>query len=137
VKIRSLSVAALLAVALVPAAHGTIRTASGPQTTVPDVFVTVHVTITDSRITLDRHRASRGDEMRFILRNAGTRLHNFTLGSTTKRGGATQTGFSRTLKPREEKFILLFLDYRGLIPYRSTMKIDLNKPGMKGIFRVL
>jgi hypothetical protein len=135
-KTRSLSLAALLAVALVPAAHGTVRASSGPQTTVPDVFVTVHVTLTDSRIRLDRHRASRGDEMRFILRNTGTRLHNFTLGGT-KRGGGRQTGFTRTLKPREEKFILLFLDYRGLIPYRSAMKIDLNKPGMKGIFRVL
>jgi hypothetical protein len=135
-KTRSLPLVALLAAALVPSAHGTVRTSSQPQTTVPDVFVTVHVTITDSRITLDRHRASRGDEIRFILRNTGTRLHNFTLGST-KRGGGQQTGFSRTLKPREEKFILLFLDYRGLIPYRSTMKIDLTKPAMKGFFSVL
>jgi hypothetical protein len=135
-KTRSLPLVALLAAALAPSALGTVRTSSQPQTTVPDVFVTVHVTITDSRIALDRHKASRGDEIRFILRNTGTRLHNFTLGGT-KRGGGRQTGFSRTLKPREEKFILLFLDYRGLIPYRSNMKIDLTKPGMKGTFRVL
>jgi hypothetical protein len=136
VKTRILSVAALLAVALVPAAHATARTSSQPQTTVPDVFVTVHVTITDSRIRLDRYSARRGDEVRFIVRNAGTSSHNFTLGSTSKRGAGRQTGFSRTLKPREQKFILLFLDYRGPLPYRSNMKIDLTKPGMKGTFNI-
>jgi hypothetical protein len=28
------------------------------------------------------------------------------------------------------------MDYRGLLPYRSNMKIDLTKPGMKGTFRI-
>jgi hypothetical protein len=137
-KTRSLSIAALLAAALVPAAQGTVRTSRGgqPQTTEPTVFVTIHVTITDSRITLDRHTASRGDEARFVIRNLGTKVHGFSLG-TTKYGSGTQTAFSRTLKPKEQKLILIFLDYRGHLPYRSHVKLDLAKPGMKGIFRIL
>jgi hypothetical protein len=127
---RIFLLAALSIVALVPAAHGQ------PQTTIPDVFVTVHVTITDSRIALDRHSARRGDEVRFVMHNAGTKVHSFTLG-TTKRGGGTQTGFSTMIKPKEQKLNLLFLDYRGLLPYRSIVKIDLSKPRMKGVFKVL
>jgi len=128
-----------LSVALVSTAHGAVRTSGsvGPQTTVPDAFVTVHVTITDARIKLDRRSASRGDDARFVIRNIGKRTHTFTLGSTARRGNGEQNGFTRTLKPREEKLILLFLDYRGPLPYRSTMKYDLNKPGMKGTFRII
>jgi hypothetical protein len=126
-----LALVALSAAALVPGAN-----ASGPQTTVPDVFLNVHVTITDSRITLDRHSATRGDEVRFILRNSGTKVHSFTLGTTTKRGAGNQTGFSSVLKPKAQKLILLFLDYRGPLPYRSILKHDQGKPGMKGIFTI-
>jgi len=126
-----------LAVTLIPAAHATVRATSGtPQTTAPDVFVNVRVTITDARISLDRRSASRGDEVRFVIRNIGTKPHNFTLGSA-KRGTGVQTGFSTTLKPKEQKITLLYLDYRGPITYRSTIKSDLRKPGMSGVFRIL
>jgi hypothetical protein len=138
VKSRTFFLAAVLAVSLVSTAHGAVRAPAGqPQTTVPDVFVTVHVTLTDARIKLDRHSASRGDEARFVIRNIGTKRHNFTLGTTAKSGTGAQTGFSRTLKPKEEKLILLFLDYRGPLPYRSTVAFDLKKPGMKGVFKIL
>jgi hypothetical protein len=129
-KSRIVALAAVFAVLLIPAAHGQ------PQTTIPDVFVTVHVTITDSRISLSRHSAGRGDEVRFAMRNAGTTTHNFTLG-TQKRQRGTQTGFSTTLKPKQQKLVLIYLDYRGLLPYHSIIKADLSKPGMKGIFKIL
>jgi hypothetical protein len=131
VKYRRLSLACLSAVALVPTAHG-----ARPQTTVPNVFVSVHVTITDSKIKLDRQRAGRGDQVRFALRNAGNKVHSFTLGTNTKRGVGIQSGFSTKLRPNEEKAILLFLDYRGPLPYRSILKYDLKKPGMRGIFTI-
>jgi hypothetical protein len=98
--------------------------------------VNVRVTITDTRISLDRRSASRGDEVRFVIRNIGTKAHNFTLGST-KRGTGVQTGFSTTLRPKEQKITLLYLDYRGPITYRSTVKSDLKKPGMSGVFKIL
>jgi hypothetical protein len=122
---------ALLAVGLVPGAQ-----AIGPDTTVPDVFLNVHVTITDTRIKLDRRFATRGDEVRWIIRNTGTKTHSFTLGTTSKRGVATQTGFSSVLKPKEQKLNLMFLDYRGPLPYRSILPADRNKPGMRGTFTI-
>lgn len=130
-------VAVLAAALVVPGALGTTRGAARPNTTVPDVFLPVHVTVTDSRISLDRKSGHRGDEVRFTIRNAGTKTHNFTLGTTTKRGIGAQVGFSTTLKPKQEKVYLLFLDYRGDLPYRSIVKADLKKPGMRGVFKIL
>ena len=128
---------AVLAAALaVPGALGTTRGAARPNTTVPDVFLPVHVKVTDTRITLDRKSGHRGDEVRFTIRNAGTKTHNFTLG-TAKPGTGYQVGFSTTLKPKQEKVYLLFLDYRGDLPYRSIVKADLKKPGMRGVFKIL
>ena len=131
---RIFALAAIAAVAIVPAAHGT--GSARPDTTIPDVFLTIHVTMTDSRISLDRRSAGRGDEVRFILRNAGTKTHNFTLGGTQVKGTGRQTGFSATLKAKQQKLILLFLDYRGPVPYHSAIAADRSKPGMKGIFTV-
>lgn len=133
-KSRIFAIAAVAAVALVPAAHGTGN--ARPDTTIPDVFVTIHVTMTDSKISLDRRSAGRGDEVRFIVRNAGTKIHNFTFGGTQVRGTGRQTGFSTTLKPKQQKLDLLFLDYRGQVPYHSAIKADLKKPGMRGVFTI-
>jgi hypothetical protein len=139
VKTRIALLAALSSVALVPAAHGAVRgTSSGrPLTTVPDVFLTIHVTITDARIKLDRRSARRGDEVRFVIRNAGTKPHTFVLGNKVTRGAGAQTGFTSSLKPKQEKLVLLFMDYRGPLPYRSTLAHDLGKPGMRGVFTIL
>jgi hypothetical protein len=122
----------------VPAAHGTVRTQGGaqPQTTAPDLFVDIHVTITDTRIAFDRRSAPRASEARFVIRNIGTKSHTFAIGAG-KVGTGAQTGFSRTLKPSQQKIVLFFLSYRGPFPYRSTTPADLGKPGMKGIFRIL
>lgn len=130
---RTFALATLSMVVLVPAAHGTVR---APKTTAPNVFVNIQIKITDARITLDRHTANRGDEVRFIIHNVGKKPHSFTFGATTRQAGM-QTGFSRAFKPGEQKILLLFLDYRGPLSYRSIVPADRAKPGMKGIFRVL
>lgn len=62
-----------------------------PQTTAPTVFYNIHVTLTNSRIVLDKHSAPRGTYARFIIRNLGTRPHNFTLGKA-RRGTAHRAG---------------------------------------------
>ena len=135
-RLRALAIATLGAALFVPGALGTTRGAARPYTTIPDVFLPVHVTLTDTRISLDRKSGHRGDEVRFTIRNAGKKTHSFTLGHT-KRGFGEQVGFSTTLKPNQQKEVLLFLDYRGSLPYRSIIKADLKKPGMKGIFKIL
>lgn len=106
-----------------------------PQTTAPTVFYNIKVTLTSSRILLDKHSAPRGTYARFIIRNLDTRPHNFTLGKA-RRGTGAQSGFSRTLEPRQKQILLLFLDYRGPIPYSGGLPADRSKPGMKGVFTI-
>jgi hypothetical protein len=93
-RLPGLLVLALASLTLVAAAQ------ARPETTAPTVFYNVHVTLTSTRIVLDRHRAPRGTYARFIIRNLDTRPHNFTLGKA-RRGTGAQSGFSRTLKPRQ------------------------------------
>lgn len=130
-KVRLFTLAALAIVALVPAAQGSAR----PQTTAPPPVVNVKVTITDTRIGVTPKGAQRGDYARFILVNMGKKPHTFTLGAT-KRGAGVQTGFSKSLKPNEQKTLLLFLDYRGQVSYRGSLPADRGLPGMKGIFTI-
>lgn len=119
----------LVVAACAPLAH------ARSETTAPDVIIDIHVTLTNSRIVLSRHNAPRGAYARFTIRNLGTRPHNFTLGKA-KRGSGAQTGFSRTLKPRQKQILLLFLDYRGPLPYFAGLPADRRKPGMRGVFTI-
>jgi hypothetical protein len=127
----------LLGLAAFALASLTLATAAQarPQTTAPTVFYDIKVTLTNSRILLDKHSAPRGTYARFIIRNLDTRPHNFTLGKA-RRGTGAQSGFSRTLKPHEKQILLLFLDYRGSIPYSAGLPSDRSKPGMKGVFTI-
>ena len=131
-KVRIFALAALATVALVPAAHGTLLT---PRTTAPDVFVTVQVKITDARITVSPRVAYRGDEGRFIITNVGKRAHTFTLGSQRKTG-VLCCAFSRKVMPGRQTVLLVFLDYRGPLPYRSILPADRPLPGMHGTFTI-
>jgi hypothetical protein len=135
VKLRFLPLAAVAAVALVPAAQGAQQRSESPQTTAPPPVVDIKITITDTRISVSPKGARRGDYARFILLNIGKRPHAFTLGGT-KPGTGVQTGFSKLLKPKEQKILLLFLDYRGRIAYRGTLPADRSLPGMKGVFTI-
>ena len=101
-----------------------------PQTTAPPPVVDVRVTITDALIRMSPKGAFRGDFARFILVNAGKKPHTFTFGGA-KRGAGVQTGFRQALKPRQQKILLLFLDYRGRITY-----YDRANPAMKGVFTI-
>ena len=73
---------------------------------------------------------------RFILVNVGKKPHTFVLGHE-RRGTGVQTGFKKALKPSQQSVLILFLDFRGEIPYRATLPADRNKPRMKGIFRIV
>jgi hypothetical protein len=104
-----------------------------PLTTRPQLELDVRVTITDTRIVLDRHTAPRGVEARFHIRNTGAKAHNFTLSGPKVRSGHRQ-GFSRTLKPGQHENVRLFLDVRARQAYFSGLPADRSKPGMKGVF---
>ena len=130
-KTRFLALAACAAVALVQGAQGLAR----PQTTAPPPVVDVKVTITDNAIRMTPKQAFRGDYARFILVNVGKKPHTFTFGAK-KKGTGVQTGFTKPLRPNEQKILLLFLDYRGRVSYFGSLAADRSKAGMKGVFTI-
>ena len=132
VKSRLLALAAVSSVALAPAA----RSADRPHTTAPPPLSTIKVVITDSAITVSPKRVRRGSMGRFILVNTGKKPHTFVLGHE-RRGTGVQTGFKKALKPNQQSVLILFLDFRGAIPYHSPLPADKSNPRMQGIFRIV
>lgn len=104
-----------------------------PLTTKPQLVVTVRVTITDTSIGLSAHSAPRGVEARFVIRNTGTKAHNFTLNGPKSPAGGRQ-GFSRTLKPGQHVSVQIFLDVRARETYFGGLPADRGKPGIRGFF---
>jgi len=41
------------------------------------------------------------------------------------------------IKPKGSAVLQVFLDFRGQMTYKSTVRTDLTKPGMKGTFAIL
>jgi opacity protein-like surface antigen len=128
---RLVALAATSLAVLVPVAQA----AAHPQTTAPPPVVDIRVTITDSGIHFAPKHAVRGAFARFILVNTGARAHVLALG-TAKKGSGVQTGFKKQLKPKEQKILLLFLDYRGKVPYSAPLPTDRTKRAMKGVFTI-
>lgn len=122
----------LAAVLLVPAARAAQQHSA---TTAPPPVVDIRVKISDAGISFSPKRAVRGAFARFVLLNTGRKAHALMLGAT-KRGAGVQTGFHKTVKPNEQTVLLLFLDYRGKVPYRATLPADKDKPRMKGTFLI-
>jgi hypothetical protein len=50
----------------------------------------------------------------------------------------TGLGLSTNLiKPRGNAVLQVYLDFRGNMTYKSSVRTDLAKPGMKGTFAIL
>jgi hypothetical protein len=129
-------VMSLRSIAVVPAALIVVGAAQArPDTTVPTVVLSIHVTMTDSRITLDPQSAPRGVEGRFVIKNVGTRMHNFTLDIGPIGAGSTRL-LTRTLAPHRQAIVPLFLDYRAKVHYLDRLPADRSKPGMCGVLVV-
>lgn len=133
---------ALVAVSSVIAASATAtqaqltsRSHTVPHTTAPDLYVTVKVTMTNTRFIVSRHSGPRGADAKFDLHNISNKPHNFSIGNE-KFGTGVQTGFTATLKPGESKILVLFLDIRGTIRYFPGLAADRSKKGMRGTFKV-
>lgn len=125
------AIAAVSVAALVPAAQSPAQLG----TTAPPEVVTVKITMTDTAFRVTPKAAPRGAIARFVLVNRGKKPHTFALGHT-RHGTGSQTGFTKSLKPGEQSILILFLDYRGLLPYRGTLTHDRAKPAMQGTFRI-
>jgi hypothetical protein len=66
------------------------------------------------------------------VRNVGKTIHSFTIGKQTARRTAARRAFTLTVKPRRQQILLLYLDYRGKLPYYA----DLNRSGARGVFTI-
>ncbi|HEX5584067.1 hypothetical protein [Gaiella sp.] len=129
-KLRLPALALLLVVCSVAASAASAQ----PETTAPTLFIKVKVTITDSKIIVRPRQAPRGSNVQFMLRNVGKKTHVFTLG-TAKRGVGLQTGFKQVVRPGQHKSLMMYLDYRGLLPYYGS---TVGQPGKRryGAFRI-
>ena len=122
---------------LVPFAHGATRGAAGPKTTEPDAYQDVNVTITDRKIMLSERRAERGEGVTLHMKNTGTKPHSFGFaGRGALSLGNTGLG-TPVLKPGQTAILSVYMDLRGAIPYRSTVKADASRIGMRGVFFVV
>ncbi|MDX6485985.1 MAG: hypothetical protein QOF43_1138 [Gaiellaceae bacterium] len=110
---RLLVAATVLPLVLVASASALPRTTNAPA------ILTVKVTITDTSITVRPSQAARGTNASFILTNRGTKTKKWILGDAT-RGVGKKIGFASTLNPNQQKTIVMFLDYRGLLPYSAA-----------------
>lgn len=106
-----------------------------PRTTAPDLFVTVDVTMTNTRFILSLDSGPRGADAKFVIHNVSNKPHEFALGKEDY-GEGTQTGFTALVKPGQTKILVLFLDVRGKVLYGPGLPADRNKPGMKGAFAI-
>ncbi len=84
-------------------------------TNVPAIF-TVKVTITDKGMALRPNHAVRGSTITFVLVNRGKKPHTFVIGDP-KRGAGHGQGFAQTLRPNGQFTKVMFLDYRGVMPF--------------------
>lgn len=136
-KLRVFLLAGLLTIALVPAAQGRVGT------TEPTMEIPVTVTLTDRGISMTPKVGTRGAVALFVVSNVGKKPHSFAVGEGAG-GVAMQANVSfkkglatPVIKPGGKRQVLLiFLDFRGQLPYRSTVKADLNNPRMRGHFTI-
>jgi hypothetical protein len=86
-------------------------------TNVPAIF-TVKVNIYDSKLTMTPSHAVRGSTITFVLINRGKKTRTFQIGDV-KRGTGHGQGFRQTLKPNQQFQKVMFLDYRGKLPFTT------------------
>jgi hypothetical protein len=104
-----------------------------PDTTNAPAFLTIKVTITDTAVTVRPNTALRGSNATFILTNRGKSTQKWVLGNATRGVGKT-SGFASVLGPDQQKNVVMYLDYRGLLPY-STTKVG-GTTVHRGSFRI-
>jgi hypothetical protein len=105
-----------LGLATAAAALGVAGSASG-TTNVPAIF-TVKVNIYDTKLTMSPNHAVRGSTITFVMINRGKKTHTFQIGSTKTGLGH---GFRQTLKPNQQFQKVMFLDYRGKMPFTTRV----------------
>jgi hypothetical protein len=128
---RLASTVAACATTLLVAAPALAR----PQTTNAPQMLTIKVILTDTGVTMRPNVVARGSTAVFVVSNRGTKPQTMLLGDV-KRGDGKKIGFSSKLGPNEQKTFVMFLDYRGLLPFASTGAHGGSKLTVRGTFRI-
>lgn len=102
------------------AASCAVLPGSGEATTRTGLVRRIDVTLTDSRVTIERNRWRRGVVAHFQVVNKGRKPHNFVVGAFWR---------SRVLRPGERQQVEAVLDIRGRYLFRSTLDCG---PAMRG-----
>jgi hypothetical protein len=92
---------------------------AGATTNVPAIF-TVKVNIYDTKLTMSPNHAVRGSTITFVMINRGKKTHTFQIGDV-RRGAGFGQGFRQTLKPNQQFQKVMFLDYRGRLPFTTRV----------------
>jgi hypothetical protein len=102
----------LAVIAAAGALLATVLAERGQATTRAGLVRRIDVTLTDSRVTIERTRWKRGIVAHFQVVNKGTKPHNFVVGAFWR---------SRVLRPGERQQVAAVLDIRGRYLFRSTL----------------
>lgn len=124
----------LLAVALLTPLVIAAPSFARPLTTNAPAILIVKVTITDKSIVVRPNHAPRGTSATFVLTNRGSKTQKWILGSGSTRGAGKTIGFASVLAPDQQKNVVMYLDYRGALPY-SASKIG-GGTVLKGSFSI-
>ena len=108
----------LVGASLAASALALAGSASG-TTNVPAIF-TVKVNIYDTKLTMTPNHAVRGSTITFVMINRGKKTHTFQIGDV-KRGAGFGQGFRQTLRPNQQFQKVMFLDYRGRMPFTTRV----------------
>ncbi len=126
---RATASRAVVALLVVAALAAPATSSSATATTAPDLTIDIKVTLTDSAITLSQTSVKRGQYGRFVVRNAGTRRHDFTF-LTPRNVVVART---KVLRPGERGIVIIDLLYRGR--YQVASVVDKKAIG-RVVFRV-
>jgi hypothetical protein len=121
-RFRALAVLAAAGVCLALATSAGAR----PETTQPDTWQNITVTLRNASVTLSENQVERGTFVAFAVKNSGRIARTFVL------GGAHE----KLVRPRETYRFELYFDVRGEYPYESTSPKRGAKV-LKGVFRVV
>jgi hypothetical protein len=132
--VRACGFTSLLAVVLVSVVAASAAVGA-TRTTAPAPYVSIHVTLADSKVVLSPTREPRGSIARFIIQNAGTNAMTFNVGAET----ADRTkgfGFTEVVGPRQRRVRLLYLVRRGPLPYYVGSSYSGAKATQRGALQI-
>jgi hypothetical protein len=105
------------------------------RTTSPNVYITVHITITGSKVKVSPATAPEGSDLRLQVVNTSSKPQRFAFDYTPLASGR-HTGFDLVFKPHTQRIFLFALEVEGKLPYYSGRTFDGTSGAKRGLFIV-